>query len=699
MSTQYEVKGNVAVITLQSPPVNALSFGLRKGVMESLVKANENPDVTSIVLIGEGKAFCGGADLYEFGNPEASAEPTAWTVIGALEQSRKPVIAAIHSVCMGGGFELALGCHYRVAAPRCLFAFPEVKLGLLPGAGGTQRLPRVLDVETALNMIISGEPVPTEMLAAIPGQKLLDWVSSSKEILLDEAIEFAKSKANVAPPKIRDLPCSHPLADAYFQFVRNMVAATSKGNAAKYCVNCVEAAVTKKFDDGIAVERELFMALLETSEFHALKHVFFAERSAGKIPDLPADTKLRPINSVGVVGAGLMGGGIAMNFLNAGIPVTILEVSQDALDKGVGVIRKNYESQVAKGRLKQDKFEQRMALLSPTLRYEDFGDADLVVEAVFEELAIKEKVFKQLDEHLKPGAILASNTSTLDLNKIAAFTKRPQDVVGLHFFSPANIMKLLEVVRGEETALDVLATVMKLSSKIRKTAVVSGVCDGFIGNRMIEELLRQAGYLIDEGASPSQVDAAMEKFGMAMGPFRVGDMAGNDITVAIRRRRALERPELRYSEISYRLFELGRHGVKVGAGWYDYAPGRRDPIPSPAVAEMINAHRAAIGITPRKISDQEIVNRLVYALVNEGARILEEGIASRASDIDLIYILGYGFPAWRGGPMHYASKVGLPTVLNTLEQFQGNPNADPAFWAVAPLMKRLANAHQDFSKA
>ncbi|WP_322981419.1 3-hydroxyacyl-CoA dehydrogenase NAD-binding domain-containing protein [Pseudomonas sp. C11] len=699
MSTQYEVQGSVAVITLQSPPVNALSFGLRKGVMESLLQANENPDVTAIVLIGEGKAFCGGADLYEFGTPEAATEPTAWTVISALERSRKPVIAAIHSVCMGGGFELALGCHYRVAAPGCLFAFPEVKLGLLPGAGGTQRLPRALGVETALNMIVSGEPIPTEILAAIPGQKLLDWVGSAQESLLNDAIEFAKSKANITPPKIRDLPCSHPQPQAYFQFVRNMVSATANGNAAKYCINCVEAAATKKFDDGMVVEREFFMALLETAEFHALKHVFFAERSAGKIPDLPATTKTRPINSVGVVGAGLMGGGIAMNFLNAGIPVTILEVNQEALDKGVAVIRKNYESQVAKGRLKQDKFEQRMALLTPTLKYEDFGDADLVIEAVFEELSIKEKVFKQLDEQLKPGAILASNTSTLDLNKIAAFTRRPQDVVGLHFFSPANIMKLLEVVRGERTADDVLATVMALSSKIRKTAVVSGVCDGFIGNRMIEELLRQAGYLLDEGASPAQIDTAMEKFGMAMGPYRVADMAGNDISVAIRRRRAQERPELRYSEVGTRLFELGRHGVKTGAGWYDYVPGRRDPLPSPAVAEMLDAHRAAIGITPRKISNQEIVDRLVFALVNEGARILEEGIASRASDIDLIYILGYGFPAWRGGPMQYASEVGLPSVIDTLEQFQQNPNADPSFWTVAPLMKRLANAYQDFSKA
>jgi 3-hydroxyacyl-CoA dehydrogenase len=444
-------------------------------------------------------------------------------------------------------------------------------------------------------------------------------------------------------------------------------------------------------------ERELFMALMLTPESKALRHVFMAERAASKIADVPADTALRPIRKVAVIGAGTMGGGIAMNFLNAGIPVVMLEMKQEALDKGTGVMRKNYEAQVKKGKLKQDKLDERMGLLSTTLKYDDLKDADLVIEAVFEEMGVKEQVFKTLDEVMKPGAILASNTSTLDLNKIASFTKRPQDVIGMHFFSPANVMKLLEVVRGEKTAKDVLATVMALGKTIKKTCVVSGVTDGFIGNRMIEQYSRQAGYLLDEGASPEQVDKAMEKFGMAMGPFRMGDLAGNDIGWAIRKRRYVEKPDIRYSKSADLLCELGRFGQKTGAGWYDYQPGKRDAIPSKVVTEMLEKHRAALGITPRRIGDEEIVGRLVYALVNEGARIVEEGIAQRASDIDMVYLTGYGFPLHRGGPMNYADTVGLFNVTQAMKRFAANPHDDAKFWQPAPLLARLAAEGKTFN--
>jgi 3-hydroxyacyl-CoA dehydrogenase len=434
-----------------------------------------------------------------------------------------------------------------------------------------------------------------------------------------------------------------------------------------------------------------------TPESRALRHLFMAERAASKIADVPEDTPKREINSVAVIGAGTMGGGISMNFLNAGIPVTILEMKQEALDRGIATIRKNYEGQVKKGKLKQDKYDQRMSLLKTTLSYEEIGQADLVIEAVFEEMGVKQKVFEKLDEVMKKGAILASNTSTLDLNKIASFTKRPQDVVGLHFFSPANVMKLLEVVRGEKTGKDVLATVMALAKKIRKTAVVSGVTDGFIGNRMIEQYSRQAGFLLDEGATPQQVDKAIEKFGFAMGPFRMGDLAGNDIGWAIRKRRSQERPNMLYSRTADKLCELGRFGQKTGAGWYDYAPGKRDAIPSKLVEDMIVEHRKSLGVEPRKISDEEIVQRLVFALVNEGARILAEGIAARASDIDMVYITGYGFPMFRGGPMLYADQVGLFNVVHAMRRFQQNPRDDAKFWEPAPLIVKLAAEGKGFN--
>lgn len=699
MTAEYKVHGDVAVITMNNPPVNGLGYATRVGLTSGIEKANADPAVKAIVVTGAGKAFSGGADINEFGSPKAGAEPNLLSVILALENSAKPAVAAIHSVCMGGGLELALGCHYRIAAPGTSVALPEVKLGLIPGAGGTQRLPRVIGVEPALNMIVSGEPVKSEMLAQIPGQKLFDKMAASPESLAEEALAYARSVADARPlPLVRNLPAKHPMGDAYFQFARNMVKGMAKNlPAPAKCVDAVEAATKRKFDDAMAFEREIFTNLMFTPESRALRHLFMAERAASKIADVPGDTPQREIKAVGVIGAGTMGGGITMNFLNAGIPVTMLEMKQEALDRGVATIKKNYEAQVKKGKLKQDKYEQRMALLKTTLDYKDLAQADLVIEAVFEEMGVKQKVFETLDEVMKPGAILASNTSTLDVNKIAAFTKRPQDVVGLHFFSPANVMKLLEVVRGAKTGKDVMATVMSVAKKIKKTAVVSGVCDGFIGNRMIEQYSRQAGFLLDEGATPAQVDRAVEKFGFAMGPFRMGDLAGNDIGWAIRKRRATERADMKYSRTADKLCELGRFGQKTGAGWYDYQEGKRDAIPSKLVEEMIAEHRKSLGITPRKISDEEIVQRLVFALVNEGAHILEEGIAARASDIDMVYITGYGFPFFRGGPMLYADQVGLFNVVQAMKRFQKNPNDDAKFWEPAPLIAKLAAEGKSFS--
>ena len=699
MTTLYEVRGPVALITLSNPPVNGLGYATRLSLTDNLHKANADGAIKSIIINGAGKAFSGGADIKEFGTAKAMSEPNLLSVILAIENSAKPVVAAIHSVCMGGGLELALGCHYRIAAPGCSVALPEVKLGLLPGAGGTQRLPRALGVEPALNMIVSGEPVKSELLAQIPGQKLFDKMAASAESLAPEALAFAQSIADIRPlPLVRNLPCKHPNGDAYFQFARNMVKGMAKNFPAPLkCVDAVEAATKRKFEAGMAFERELFTNLMWTPESRALRHIFMAERAASKIPDVPQDTPQRDIKSVAVIGAGTMGGGISMNFLNAGIPVRMLEMKQDALDRGIATIRKNYEAQVKKGKLKQDKYELRMSLLSTTLSYDDLKDADMVIEAVFEEMGVKEKVFKELDRVMKPGAILASNTSTLDMNKIAGFTRRPQDVIGTHFFSPANVMKLLEVVRAEKTGKDVLATVMALGKKIKKTSVVSGVCDGFIGNRMIEQYIRQAGFLLEEGCTPAQVDQAVEKFGFAMGPFRMSDLAGNDIGWAIRKRRYTEKPEFKYSKTADLLCEMGRFGQKTGAGWYDYVPGKRDAIASQLVGDMIEKHRRDIGVEPRKISDDEIVQRLVYSLVNEGAHILEDGIASKASDIDMVYLTGYGFPIHRGGPMLYADQVGLFNVVQSMNRFAQNPLDDASFWKPAPLLARLAAEGKTFN--
>ena len=694
MSDAYRAHGPVAVITLDNPPVNGLGHSLRAAIVAGIERANADPAIGAIVLIGANRMFSGGADIREFNTPRALAQPTLLEVIAAAEASAKPVVAAIEGTCMGGGLELALGCHYRVAAPGARFALPEVKLGLIPGAGGTQRLPRVTVVERALDMIVSGEPVAADKLA---DTRLVDRLIRAD--LLAGALGFAQEMAargNHA--RVRDLAVQAPGDAAIFDLARARAAAASKHlTAPQRCIDAVEAAVKRSFDEGIQVERALFMDLMKSPESRALRHAFFGERAAAKIPDVPADTPTRRIEKVAVIGAGTMGGGIAMSFLNAGFPVTLLETRQDALDRGLATIRRNYEGAVKRGKLAPDKVAQRMALVTPTLSYEAIADADLVVEAVFEEMGVKEAVFRKLDEVMKPGALLATNTSTLDVNRIAAATRRPGDVVGMHYFSPANVMRLLEVVRADQTSKEVLATVMQVAKQTGKTAVVARVCDGFIGNRMLAQYYNQAWFLLEEGASPQQVDRALEAFGMAMGPLRVGDLAGNDIGWAVRKRRYVERPEMVISRIADRLCEMGRFGQKTGAGWYRYEPGAREPIPDPAVDAMIAAYRQEKGIAPRAIDDREIVERCVYALVNEGARILEEGIAQRASDVDMVYLTGYGFPRHRGGPLFHADTVGLPAVVAAMGRFGANPHGDPGFWKPAGLLAHLAAEGKTFN--
>jgi 3-hydroxyacyl-CoA dehydrogenase len=693
MSVQYEIHDGVAVLSLDNPPVNGLGLSSRVGLVEALAKALDDDQVKAIVVTGGLRAFSGGADIREFNTPQAGQEPTLPTVIAAFERSSKSVTAAINGLALGGGLELALGMNYRIASVGALIGLPEVKLGILPGAGGTQRLPRAVGLELAVNMIVSGTSVPASQLAAT---RLFDRVVEGDA--LADAIAFARElgAGRNALPKVRDWKIEHDNAEGFLGFARTAVTAASANYPAPLkCLDAIEAAVLQPFDKGIKVEREAFALLVQTPESKALRHAFFSERAASKIAGVGADIKPREIKSVGVIGAGTMGGGITMNFLNAGLPVTMLETKQDALDRGLGTIRKNYENTAKKGKLSTAQVEERMGMITPTLSYDDLKHADLIIEAVFEEYGVKQAVFTQLDAIAKPGAILASNTSTLNLDRIATFTQRPQDVVGMHFFSPANVMKLLEVVRGEQTAKDVLATVMAVSKKIGKTAVVSGVCDGFIGNRMIEQYGRQAGFLLDEGALPQQVDRAVEKIGFAMGPFRMGDLAGNDIGWAIRKRRALEQPDLKYSKTADLICELGRFGQKTGAGWYDYKPGDRTAYPAQVVDDMVVQHSKDLGITRRVITDEEIVERLVYALVNEGAHILEEGIAAKASDIDIVYLYGYGFPLWLGGPMFYADSVGLYNVLAAMRRYAKGYEGHA--WEPAPLLVKLAESGKSFT--
>ncbi|MDD3759183.1 MAG: 3-hydroxyacyl-CoA dehydrogenase NAD-binding domain-containing protein [Advenella sp.] len=688
----YEIKDRVALITFQNPPVNGMSYELRKSLVVFVDQAEADSGVDAIVITGSARAFSGGADVTEFGTPKVLQQPILRVVIEVLENVTKPVVAAIDGVCLGGGLELALGAHYRVAAAHAQIGLPEVKLGLLPGAGGTQRLPRVVGLEKALHMITTGQIIKAKALA---DTALLDKVVETD--VVDAAIAFAKEVVaqNLPLKRVRDIEISPEGAREILDAAREKLENGKKGQIAPLkCLDAVQASVFMSFDEGLKYERELFLQLMSSPESAAMRHIFSAERAATKIPDVPADTLLRKVEKVGVIGAGTMGGGISMNFLNVGIPVVLLEQKQEALDRGVATIRRNYENTMKKGRITAEQVEERMALLSTTLSYDDFADVDLAIEAVFENMDVKKAVFSELDRVMKKGAILASNTSTLDLNVIAGFTSRPEDVIGLHFFSPANVMKLLEIVRGEKTAKDVLATSIALGKKIGKKPVVSGVCDGFIGNRMLYAYRDAADNAMLAGASPSQIDKALENFGFAMGPYRVADLAGLDIGWAVRKRRAEANPEAYVPVVADRICEAGRFGQKTGAGWYKYEAGNRTPIVDPVVENIVREFREARGITPREVSDQEIVNRCVYALVNEGAKILEEGIALRASDIDVVYLNGYGFPAHRGGPMHYAQQVGLFNVVRAIKRFAAASEAEARFWQVSPLLEKHAESNE-----
>ncbi|MBU6379147.1 MAG: enoyl-CoA hydratase/isomerase family protein [Gammaproteobacteria bacterium] len=694
----YSTRGRVAVIAFQSPPVNSLGHALRRDLLSALERAAADEAVDAAVLVGANATFSAGADIREFGGNEARRGPSLWTLNNFLDGMAKPVVAAIEGVALGGGLELAMSCHHRVALVSAKVGLPEVKLGLLPGAGGTQRLPRLIGVEGAINVMLSGEPMPAGLFAKSP---LFDQVVETD--LVGAAVAVAEASVTAAKagkplPRARDLKVREPDLQALCQFARNTAKTAFKEYPAPLAIiDAVQAGAEKSFDAGVAEEARLFRQLMDSPVSAALRHVFFAERAAVRIDDLPAGTKPREIRRVAVIGAGTMGTGIAINFLNAGIGVRLLEVGKEALERGVGRIREVYEGQVKKGKLDAARLQARMALLEPVLEYPAIADVDLVIEAVFEEMAVKEKVFRTLDATVRQGAILATNTSTLDVNRIAGFTARPQDVIGLHFFSPANVMRLLEVVRGAQTAPDVLATAMALARKIKKTAVVAGVCDGFIGNRMIHEYSAQAMQMIDEGASPEQIDKAIEKFGFAMGPFRMGDLAGTDIGWLIRKRQYTEHPQMARQVIADKLCELGRFGQKTGAGWYDYRKGDRTAYPSPIVAKLIDDERKAAGRLLRKLDEREIVDRLVYALVNEGARILEEKIAQRASDIDVVYLMGYGFPVWRGGPMHYAESQTLYEVARRMRSFAALPGAHAEFWKPAALIERLAAEGRSFN--
>ena len=696
MSTvSFEVQGRIAVLRLDNPPVNSLGHELREALVAELVRANADPGIDALVLIGSPAGFSAGADIREFGTPKASAYPNLRDVIREFEDSAKPVIAAVGGVCMGGGLELALGCHYRVGVTGARIALPEVKLGLLPGAGGTQRLPRLLGLEPALNLIVSGTTVSSDTLRGTP---LFDAFADGD--LLEGTVTFARRVASegLGSKRVRDLKLDVPGAEAFFQFARNTLkAAAGPYPAPLACLDAVAAAVERPFDAGLKRERELFASLMLSPESAALRHVFQAERAASRIQGMPDDTPARPIRKVGVIGAGTMGGGITMSLINAGLPVVLLETQQEALDRGLANIRRNYQGALRKGMLSEGGLAERLGLITPTMDYALFRDVDLSIEAVYESVDVKRQVFETLDGVVRPGAILASNTSALNLDDIANFTRRPQDVIGLHFFSPANVMRLLEVVRGAKTANDVLATAMRLSKTMGKVAVVSGVCDGFIGNRMLGRYAAAAHDMIMAGALPQQIDAALQEFGMAMGPFRVGDLAGLDIGWARRKRQAAECPNLDLSNVADALCEAGRFGQKTGAGWYRYETGARLPIPDPQVATLIEQYRRKKGITPRSVSSQEIVERCIYALINEGARILEDGIAQRASDIDLVYLNGYGFPAYRGGPMFFADQTGVHEVSRSLQRIASQPGSDVSVWTPAPLLTRLAHQGQTFN--
>jgi 3-hydroxyacyl-CoA dehydrogenase len=686
---QYSVRDGIAVVTMNNPPVNGLGNALRAQLMAHLKKAEGDPAVKGVVIIGSAKAFSGGADIREFGKPRE--KPDLFEVNDQQDAMKKPLVAAIGGFALGGGLELALGCHYRLAAPRSQLGLPEVKLGILPGSGGTQRLPRVIPMAEAVRMMTTGNTIPAEKAKELG---LVDEIVTGE--LLESAIGFLQQPRPIR--RVRDMPAKlQGDPKAFFAKVREQVAKESRGYPAPLeIVACAEAAATLPFDEGRKVERERFQGLVNTSESKALRHMFFAERQTTKIPGVPEDTRVRPIGKAAVIGAGTMGGGIAMCFANVGIPVTLVDTTQEALDRGLKRIKENYATTVSRGRLTQAEMDKRIALISPTTSLNEIKGADIVIEAVFERMEVKKDLFAKLDGIMAPGAILATNTSTLDVDEIAAATRRPEDVIGTHFFSPANVMRLLEVVRGKKTAKDVLATTLKLGKQLKKVPVVSGVCDGFIGNRMLEKYVQQSLFLLEEGATPAQVDSALQRWGMAMGPFAMYDMAGNDIGWEIRKRRATERPGMVYSKIADRICERGWFGQKTGRGWYRYADGSRKPIPDPEVEEMLAQYRKDINVSPRTIPDDEIVERCIFALANEGARILEEGIALRASDIDMVYLTGYGFPPYRGGPMFYADSVGLDRVLKSIRSFQKGYQGGQ--WQPAPVLEKLASEGKRFNQ-
>ena len=670
-SVRLEKDGEVAVIIVNNPPVNALSWHVRQGLEDNFAAALADDGVKAIVLRCDGATFIAGADISEFGKPPRGPDFNA--VLNSIEAASKPVVAAIHGTALGGGLETALVCHYRVAVPSAKLGVPEVKLGLLPGAGGTQRLPRVVGVEAAATMTSTGDPLPAAKAKELG---LVDELAGEDSLAAD-AIAFARAKIADGPRPTRERAVFGDVA--IIEELKAKNAKRWRGFEAPYAnLACVEAATRLPFDEGLAFEREQVMKLMFGSQSAAQRHIFFAERQAAKIDGLPKDTQLRDIKKVGVIGAGTMGGGISMNFLQKGIPVTIVETAQDALDRGVGIIRKNYDASAAKGRFKPEQVDQMMGILTPTLALDDLADCDLIIEAVYEDMGVKKEIFGKLDAIAKPGAILASNTSYLDIDEIATATSRPGDVVGMHFFSPANVMKLLEVVRGDKTAPDVLATAMAIGKKIGKVAVVAGVCDGFIGNRMLKPRQLEAMKLLLEGATPAQVDKVHVDFGMPMGPFQMSDLAGVDI--------GWHRDPNRIESIRDALCAEGRWGQKKQAGFYDYDE-KRNPSESARVAELIEQFRQKAGVEKREITDQEIIERTLYPMVNEGALILSEGKAQRASDIDVVWIYGYGWPVYRGGPMFWAGLEGTDKIVAALEKHG---------FDIAPLLKEKADAKSGF---
>ncbi|WP_193165310.1 3-hydroxyacyl-CoA dehydrogenase NAD-binding domain-containing protein [Microbulbifer hainanensis] len=689
----YELIENIGVIRLNNPPVNALSHALREGIQDAINRAQEDAS-KALILICEGRTFIAGADISEFGKPPKA--PSLPEVISAIEGSAKPVIAAMHGTALGGGFEVALACHYRCALSSAKVGLPEVKLGLLPGAGGTQRTPRLAGVEAALELITSGAPVAANKAAQM---NLIDRVIDGE--LLEGALDYARELVTAQAParRVSDLmidPASAPAE--LFEGFRSKLAKRARGQMApQLIVSCVEAAVALPIEQGLAKERELFIECLQSSQSAAMRHLFFAEREASKVKGLDKDTPKREIASVAIIGGGTMGGGIAMNFANVGIPVKLVEIDDEALARGLSIIEKNYSITVKKGKLSEAQKDQCLSLIQGTTDYADLADVDLVIEAVFENLELKKEIFAELDNSCKQGAILATNTSYQDVDQIAAATRRPQDVIGLHFFSPANVMKLLEVVRGDKTADDVIATAMALGKKIHKVPALSGNCYGFIGNRMLRHYAREAQLCMIEGGTPEQIDSVMQDWGMAMGPMAVGDLAGLDIGYKARQGLTDEQKgDPKTYCIADALVEMGHLGQKTGAGYYRYDPETRARITDPEVVEVIETQAKAHGVSRRAIDNSEILNRLTCALINEGSKILQEGIAQRPGDIDVVYVFGYGFPAYRGGPMQYADTVGLKRIHDTIVMFGQRYGEE--YWTPAPLLKELAESGKTFAE-